>query len=144
VSGQTTYDEEGIRFEHPADWELETTDEAGVRTVAAQEPDGLGFVIITVDPSRPDPAEAAAAALGAMREEYPDLDSAPVLESINGHAATGHDIEFMAMDMTNSAIIRCFRTSLQTILAFGQWSDLGADELGDRVRDIVHSIEETE
>jgi len=139
-----TYDEEGLRFEHPSDWELETTDDEGVRTVAAQEPDGLGFVIITVDPSRPDPAAAAAAALEAMREEYPDLDSAPVLESINDHAATGHDVEFMALDLTNSAIIRCFRTPSRTILAFGQWTDLGPDDLGDTVRDIIHSIDETE
>lgn len=143
VSGQT-YDKEGIRFEHPADWELETNEEEGVRTVAANEPDGLGFVIFTIDPSLPEPTGIAAAALGAMREEYPDLDSFPAVESINGHEATGHDIEFMAMDMTNSAIIRCFRTPLHTILAFGQWSDLGADNLGDLVRDIVNSIEETE
>ncbi len=139
-----TYDEEGLHFEYPAGWELETSEEDDVRTLAAQEPDGLGFVIITVDPSRPDPAEVAAAALEAMREEYPDLDSLPVLESINDHAATGHDIEFMTMDATNSAAIRCFRTPLRTILAFGQWSDLGPDDLGDLVRDVLHSIDETD
>lgn len=138
------YDDEELRFERPDDWELETTDEEGVRTVAAHGPDGLSFIIITIDPTGPDPEEAANEALRAMLEEYPELDSAPVVEPINGHEATGHDIEFMVLDATNSAIIRCFRTPSQTILVFGQWSDLGPDDLGDVVRDIIDSIDESE
>lgn len=139
-----TYDDEELRFEHPGDWELEATDEEGVRTIAAHGPDGLAFIIITIDPTRPDPAEAANEALEAMREEYPELDSTPILESINDHAATGHDIEFMVLDATNSAMIRCFRTPSRTFLIFGQWSDLGPDDLGDAVRDIIGSIDENE
>jgi len=79
-------------------------------TVAVQDPGGLGFALITTDESRPDPADVADAALEAMREEYPDLDAAPAMETINEQVATGHDVEFFAMDMTNAASIRCFRT----------------------------------
>ena len=138
------YDEDGVRFEYPPHWELEVTDVDEVRTVAVQDPDGLGFALITSDESCPDPAEVAESALEAMRDEYADLESTPVLEAIGDHAATGHDLEFFALDMTNSALIRCFRTPRRTFLAFGQWSDLGPDELADLVRDVVHSIVETE
>jgi hypothetical protein len=139
-----TYEDEGLRFEYPPDWVLEETDAGEVRTVAVQAPDGLGFAVIQTDDSRPDPEEIAAAALEAMRDDYPDLDSRPVLETINDHAATGHDLEFLALDMSNSASIRCFRTPRRTVLALGQWSDLGGDDLSERVLGIVRSIEEAD
>nr|WP_303652430.1 hypothetical protein [Paludisphaera mucosa] len=133
-----------MRFEYPPDWLLEETENGAVRTVAVQAPDGLGFAVIQTDESRPDPAEVADAALEAMRDDYPELDAAPVLETINDHAATGHNLEFVTFDMTNAASIRCFRTPRRTILALGQWSDLGDAELPDQVRDVLRSIEETE
>jgi hypothetical protein len=144
VNVQIYDDDDGLRFEYPHGWELEVTDLDEVRTAAVQDPDGLGFVLISTDPSRPDPADAADSALEAQRDEYADLESSPTLETINGHAATGYDVEFFAMDMTNAALIRCFRTRRRTVLAFGQWSDLGPDELADHVRNVVRSITEAE
>src|SRR5207302_3445412 len=47
----------------------------------------------------------------------------PALETINGHRAVGHDVEFISLDMTNSCTIRCFRTPRRTVLLFGQWSE---------------------
>jgi hypothetical protein len=139
-----TFDDHGVRFEYPSNWELEVTDHGPVMTVAVQEPGGLGFALVTTDRSRPDPADVADAALEAMREEYPDLDAAPAMETMNDHCATGHDVEFFAMDMTNAASIRCFRTPHRTVLAFGQWSDLGEETLPDLIRGVIRSIEETE
>ncbi|QEH36149.1 hypothetical protein OJF2_47090 [Aquisphaera giovannonii] len=137
-----TFEDHGLRFEYPAGWELDVTDHGQVLTVAVQEPGGLGFALITTDGTRPDPNDVAEAALEAMREEYPDLDASPVLETINDHCTTGHDVEFFAMDMTNAATIRCFRTPRHTVLAFGQWSDAGEDRLPDQVRDVLRSIED--
>lgn len=139
-----TYDEQGLRFEYPPDWVLEETEDGPVRTVAVQAPDGLGFAVIQTDDSRPDPAEVADAALQAMRDDYPELDAQPVLETISDHAATGHDLEFAALDMTNAASIRCFRTPRRTILVLGQWSDMGDAELPEQIREVLRSIEETE
>lgn len=135
-----TFDEQGLRFDYPAHWELEVTDHGQVKTMAMQDPGGLGFALITTDESCPDPAEVADAALDAMREEYPDLDAAPVMETINDHCATGHDIEFFAMDMTNEARIRCFRTPRHTLLAFGQWSDAGEADLPGIILGVFRSI----
>lgn len=139
-----TFDDHGLRFDYPSSWELEVTDHGPVVTVAVQDPGGLGFALITTDESRPDPADVADAALEAMREEYPDLDAAPAMETINEHCATGHNVEFFAMDMTNAATIRCFRTPRRTVLAFGQWSDAGESDLPDLIRGVVQSIEDTE
>ena len=122
------YEDRGIRFEYPGDWELEVTDDGPLTTVAVQAPGGLAFALVTVDDSCPAPAEVADQALEALREEYPVLDAVPALESINGHRAVGHDVEFMSLDLTNSCTIRCFRTARRTVLLFGQWSDLVGDE----------------
>src|SRR4051812_42397464 len=114
--GTSLFDDFGIRFRYPADWELEVTDEGTLTTVSVQSPGGLAFALVTVDDSRPDPAEMADQALSAMREEYPTLDAAPALEPINGHRAVGHDVEFISLDMTNACAIRCFRTPRRSVL----------------------------
>jgi hypothetical protein len=138
------YMDRGVRFEYPGDWELEVTDDGPLTTVAIQAPGGLAFALITVDDSCPAPAEVADQALEALREEYPVLDATPALETINGHPAVGHDIEFISLDMTNSSSIRCFRTPRRTVLLFGQWSDLVSDESDATLGAVRRSFEETD
>jgi hypothetical protein len=139
-----TFEHDGVRFEYPSGWELEEDDHSKGMTVAVQDPGGLGFAVITTDESCPDPAFMADEVLETMRKEYPDLDAAPAMETINDHCATGHDLEFFSLDLTNGATIRCFRTPSRTVLAFGQWSDAGEADLPELIRGIFQSIEETE
>ena len=138
------YEDRGIRFEYPGDWELEVTDEGPLTTVAVQAPGGLAFALVTVDDSCPAPADVADQALEALREEYPVLDAVPALEAINGYRAVGHDVEFISLDMTNSCTIRCFRTSRRTVLLFGQWSDLVGDESETSLVAVRRSFGETD
>ena len=138
------YDDHGIRFEYPVDWELEVTDDGPRTTVAVQSPGGLAFALVTLDETRPAPAELADEALAAMRDEYPQLDAAPALETIDGHRAVGHDLEFISLDLVNSCAIRCYRTPRRTVLVFGQWSDLEGDEPEALLRAVRGSLEETD
>lgn len=138
------YEDHGIRFEYPEDWELEITDDGPVTTVSIQSPGGLAFALVTVDDTRRAPSEMADEALSAMREEYPELDAVPALETIGGHRAVGHDVEFISLDMTNTCAIRCFRTPRRTVLVFGQWSDLEADESEAQIQGFRRSLEETD
>lgn len=139
-----TYDDHGIRFEYPEDWEVEVTDEGEVTTVAVHAPDGLAFALVTTDESRPAPAVIADQALDAMREEYPGLDAAPALETIGGHRAVGHDIEFLSLDLTNTCLIRCFRTDRRTVLVLGQWSDIEDEDTPLALAAVRRSLEETD
>jgi hypothetical protein len=139
------YDDHGIRFEYPEDWELEVTDDGPVSTVSIQSPAGLAFALVTVDESCPDPDEVADEALAAMREEYPNLDASPARETIGGQEAIGHDVEFFTLDMTNTCTIRCFRTPRRTVLVFGQWSDIDTEEEPESVLlGVRRSLEETD
>ena len=138
------FDNHGISFQYPTNWELDVTDEGAVTTVAIHAPKRPAFAILTIDATKPAPAEIADQALEAMREEYPGLDSTPALETIGGHHAVGHDIEFFTLDMTNSCQIRCFRTANRTVLVFVQWSDIEGDEAGLVLAAVRTSIAETD
>ncbi len=138
------YEDHGVRFAYPADWAIEVTDEGPVTTVDLEHPGGVAFALVRTDESCPDPAELADLALEAMREEYPELSAAPVMETIQDHCATGHDVEFFSLDVANAACIRCFRTPHRTVLIFGQWSDLGEADLSDLVSGVIHSIQESD
>lgn len=138
------YDDHGVRFGYPADWQVEVTDEGPVTTIDLEHPGGIAFALVRTDESRPDPAELANMALEAMREEYPALSSTPVIESLRDHAVTGHDVEFFSLDIANSACIRSFRTAHRTVLIFGQWSDIGEENLPDLISGIFQTLEETE
>lgn len=140
----TTYDDHGIRFEYPEDWGVEAADEGGVTTVALNAPDGLAFALVTVDDSRPAPATVTDQALEAMREEYPGLDVSTALETISGHRAVGHDIEFISLDLTNTCVIRGFRTDRRTVLFFGQWSDVEDEDVPVTLALIRRSLQETD
>jgi len=139
-----TFEDHGLHFKYPSSWELEVTDHGQVMTVAVQDPGGLGFALITTDESRPDPADVADAALEAMREEYPDLDAVPVVETLHEHGATGYDVEFLSLDLSNTACIRCFQTPRRTVLVFGQWSDLCEENVPELIGGMLGSLEETE
>ncbi len=140
----TTYDDHGIRFQYPEDWEVEEADDGPATTVSLHAPDGLAFALVTVDESRPAPAEVADEALGAMREEYPTLDAAPALETIAGHRAVGHDVEFISLDLTNACAIRCFRTGRRTVLVFAQWSDVEDEEVAATLAAVRLSLQEAD
>jgi hypothetical protein len=140
-----TYDDHGIRFRYPLNWELEVADDGAARTtVTVQDPSGLAFLIVTIDERRPAPAKLADLALAAMREEYPALDAYPARETIAGHPATGHDLEFVSLDMINFCTIRSYRTPLRTVLVFGQWSDLAEGNAETVIAALRRSLEETE
>jgi hypothetical protein len=138
------FESHGVHFEYPADWPIEVSEDGPVTTVEVQAPSGLAFALVRTDESCPDPAGVADEALDAMREEYPDLDADLAMQVIHGFRATGYDVEFFSLDVTNGATIRCFRTPRRTVLIFGQWSDLGEDDTAELIREMFRSFEETE
>ena len=138
------FDDRGVRFAYPEGWQVEVTDEGTVTTVALHSPAGPAFALVTLDDSCPDPDEVANQALEVMREEYPALDSAPAGETIGGHRAIGHDLEFFSLDVTSTCAIRCFRTDRRTVLLFGQWSDLEDGAAHAALDSVRQSFEETD
>ena len=140
----TVFDDHGIRFAYPPDWELDETDDGARTTVSVSSPDGLAFALVTIDEDRPEPSELADEALEAMREEYPGLDASPALETIAGQKAIGHDVEFFSLDLLGGCEIRGFRTPRRTVLFFGQWSEAEGEDAEHALRSVRRSIQETD
>lgn len=138
------FDEFGIRFEYPIDWELEVDDDGTRQVISLQSPENPAFLMVTLDEDRPPPAEVADEALAAMQAEYPDLEARPVLEVLDGHRAVGHDLDFFSLDLASSCAIRCFRTPRRTVLIFAQWTDVDDDEAEAQIRALRRSLEETD
>ena len=138
------YDDHGIRFRYPPDWVVEVVEDGPRTAVTIQSPDGPAFALVTADDSRPSPAELADEALAALREEYPELDATPAGETIGGHDAVGHDVEFFSLDMTNTCVIRSFRTPRRTVFLMAQWSDIEGIEAEAALKAILRSVEETD
>jgi hypothetical protein len=140
------YNDNGIRFEYPGNWELEVTEDGPRTTVTVNAPSGLAFAMVTLDTSgEVVPTDLADEALGALRDEYPGLEASPVKEVIDGHEAVGHDVEFISLDLVNSSTIRCFNTPRRSILYFAQWSDLTDDTDPEaELKELRQSLEETD
>src|SRR5260370_18135941 len=53
----STFDERGVRFEYPEDWELELPDDAPATTLSPQSPARPAFVLVTLAANSPAPAD---------------------------------------------------------------------------------------
>ena len=138
------YDDHGIRFEYPFEWEIEVGEDGPRTSVTVQSSDGPAFAIVTIDASRPAPGAMADEAMTALREEYPQLESSPISESIDGHPSVGNDVEFFSLDMTNNCVIRCFETPRRTVFVLTQWSDSEENDPESLLAALRRSIEETD
>jgi hypothetical protein len=138
------YDDRGIRFEYPDDWELDVSDDGPRTAVTVQSPAGPAFALVAVDDSLPSPREMVDEALAALEEEYPGLDAVPASDAIAGHEAVGFDVEFFSLDMTNSCVVRSFQTPRRTVFLMAQWSDVEGDETRDALAALRRSLEETD
>lgn len=142
VSG--IFDEHGIRFEYPLGWAVEVETDGTRTTISLQSPDGPAFALIVLDDQRPGPIGIVKTAQVALTEEYPELESSPVVEQIAGCRAYGYDIEFISLDAANTCAIRCFRTDRRTVFVFNQWSDLEDGDPGHLLRCLRASLQETD
>ena len=144
MMGIAIYDDRGIRFEYPDDWEQDITDDGPRTTVTVQSPSGLAFALVTVDEGDADAAALVAEALAALQAEYPTLMADPAEETIAGVAAIGHDVEFVSLDMSVACALRGITTPNRTLFVLTQWSDLEPLEADDALRALRRSIEETD
>jgi hypothetical protein len=134
------FDDGGIRFLYPENWQLERQDSDEGWTVSVQSSE-TAFLLISVDPEMPSTEDMLAAALRALQADYEDLEFDDCIDTVAGQPAVGHDLRFISLDLTNTCWTRCFYSAAGTILVLCQCNDL-ENEVNEAVlRAICASLE---
>lgn len=139
----TQFQQDGIRFLYPENWDLQREETASGWTLSLQSPD-TAFMVMAFDEDMPEPGYMARTVLEALQGEYKELEFDDCVESVAGQPAVGHDIRFYSFDLTNSCWIRSFYSGRGTVLLMWQVNDLELDETEKVLRAIAKSMEITE
>jgi hypothetical protein len=133
------FDERGIQFQYPENWQLEEEEIENGWTVTLQSPD-TAFWMLCVREDRPLPVDLLEKTLADLRESYPELESEPVNSTLAGHKAQGHNIRFFSFDLTNTCWTRSFESGQGTVLVLYQFNDLEAENYDSVLRAICASL----
>jgi hypothetical protein len=136
----TTFEQSGIRFQYPDNWQLDTEDTGDGWTVTLQSPE-TAFLLVSLRPDAESTAELADEALAALKAEYPELDAERAVGSLAGQPAVGHDIDFLTLDTTIISWTRCIETSAGPLLVLCQTSEYDRAQNEPVLRAICASLQ---
>jgi hypothetical protein len=134
------FDQYGIHFQYPENWTLEADEQTPAQQSVSVYSPGGAFWSVVSHRRRDDPKELAETALGVMQREYQDLDTEEVHEQVEGVEMVGYDLNFFCLDLTNTALVRAFRTHASSYLVICQAEDREFERLGDVFRAITASL----
>ncbi|MEX1095796.1 MAG: hypothetical protein WED34_07080 [Planctomycetales bacterium] len=133
------YADHGVRFHYPDDWSLaEDRLEAGVCITVAGE--GTSFWSISLYEERPRPEDVIDSAVEAFREEYDELDAYSVEARLAGVPNAARDLEFVCLDVLNTACLRSFPAADATAFVLYQGSDRDLEETREALERISASL----
>ena len=134
------FDKLGIRFLYPENWQLDESEAlAGNDVITVYSPGG-SFWSVMIHPPGTAPSKLAATALEAMRQQYDELDADEVREIVAGHEMVGYDMNFYCLDLTNTALVRSYRTDDAAYVVFCQADDREFAEIEPVFRAITLSL----
>ena len=128
------YRAHGIQFRHPGDWTV-AEDVGPDETTISVQSSGTSFWSLTLIDDAPDPDDIIETVLGAYRDEYTDVEVHPVTPTIQAPAAA-RDLDFVCLDLVNSASLMAFRTNRRTLLVVSQ----GTDHELETTRSVMESM----
>jgi hypothetical protein len=136
---EVTYHSHGVRFQYPQDWELSEQQEGEQISITLSSP-LTAFWTLTLFPDCPDPGDIVAAALDAFYEEYDELDDYPSKTRLCKRPTVARDVDFVCLELLNSAGIRAFRAGEFTVLVLFQFTEGERDETGPILEQITRSL----
>ena len=119
---EQVFEAHGIRFRFPEGWELIEDRREHEVTVTVASP-GTSFWSVTLFFARPSPERVIESALDAFRHEYDDLDIYRSDTKLCDLRTESRDIEFVCLELINSAFLRAIQVSDFTVLVLFQGTD---------------------
>src|SRR5579871_4830271 len=136
---EALYRSNGVMFRYPGGWELSEQREGEQLSITVSSPD-TAFWTVSLFPDRPDPADIIAAAIDAFHEEYDELDEYPSKVRLCRSPTVARDIDFVCLELLNTAGIRAFRARDFTVLVLFQLTEAERAELGPVLEQITRSL----
>ncbi len=120
------FQQHGIRFSYPEDWEIVDEHNGQAHTVTVSSPETSFWCVSVFD--QLEPANSVLlAAIEAYQEEYDDVDAYPVdveeTEAALLSQAIAWDVEFVCLELVNTVRLRAIEADSKTILVLYQGTD---------------------
>ena len=129
----------GVRFRYPDSWELtEQQNDDGV-AVTISGP-GTSFWTLQLFFDAPAPEHVILQAVEAFRAEYEEIDFYPASAELCARPASGGDVEFVCLELMNSAFLRAFQADRFTALVLFQGTDAELEETRETLDAITDSL----
>lgn len=136
---EETYSAHGIRFRYPSEWDVDEQDDEEQVSITVSSP-GTSFWVLNLYFDRPAPDDLVEAALDAFREEYEELDIYPSRAKLCKRKTVARDIDFVCLELLNSAYVRAFRTDRFSVLVLYQGTGRELDETGPIFEKMTRSL----
>jgi hypothetical protein len=133
------FDDLGVRFAYPDNWQLEEQAVAGGQSVTVSSPGGA-FWWLDVHPADADLAQLAKAVVEGLRQEYNNIDIEAVIDEVDEQELIGYDVNFYCLDLTNTAQVRGFQTEAATYVMLWQAEDREFEEVEPVFQAITTSL----
>lgn len=117
-----TYCEHGVRFLYPAGWEIVEESQGPTVAVTLNSPE-TSFWSLWLMPERPNPEQILDSALTAFEEDYDNVDVYRSEGELCEYPCLKCEVEFVSLELINSASLRAFRTGRFSVLILAQGTD---------------------
>lgn len=135
----STFRTPGLSFCYPAEWEAaEQRDDDRLSVTVAGS--GTAFLTVTILYDRPEPSQVIDAAVRAFRDEYSELDVYKCDGPVASQPALGCDVDFICLELCNTALLRAFRTGQFTVLVLFQSSDAELPDARPIFEEVCNSL----
>ena len=119
---QEVYQGHGVGFRYPAAWEL-SEQRAGNEVTITVSSAETSFWSVVLCSDAPRPEDLIESALEAFRDEYEELDIYDAQASMCRRPTIACDLEFVCLELINSAFLRAFRAGSLSVLVLYQGTD---------------------
>jgi len=129
------YDSNGITFRYPENWILSQQNHENEFTVSVNSPN-TAFWSVFLFKDHPNPKHVIETATETLRTEYDEIDLYPTTAKMCERETVARDIEFVCLELINSAFLRAFETDEFTVFVMFQANDAELES----VKDVMNSI----
>lgn len=133
------FDDDGVRFAFPEGWTL-SRDEHEQEVTLTVSGEGTSFWSLSLYPEETPVEVVIETAVAAFREEYEELDVYEAGGSLCGFPVESRTIEFVCLELINTAVLRAFMTPDFTVLVYYQGTDHELVDIRETLEAITTSL----